>query len=209
MIIPRAVTFYMSTALLALFGFKMLYEGWTMRAEEGKEEFEEVSQELRKREEVVSMCGGRESGVVGRGRPGCACVGCVCMCACICVSCVCVHACVCAYLCAFVCMRVVCIYVCVCVHVCVRVCLHLCVCVCMCVCVWIHWWLSGIHSELPIKGLGVQGQPVGLRVPTPHAEEVLSVHLQVSSPGSRRLRCTGSEAHLLHGYSIYARLRDR
>ena len=23
-----------------------------------------------------------------------------------------------------------------------------------------HWWLSGIHSELPIKGLGVQGQPV-------------------------------------------------
>ena len=24
----------------------------------------------------------------------------------------------------------------------------------------VHWWLSGIHSELPIKGLGVQGQPV-------------------------------------------------
>ena len=34
------------------------------------------------------------------------------------------------------------------------------VCVCVCVCVWVHWWLSGIHSELPIKGLGVQGQPV-------------------------------------------------
>ena len=33
-------------------------------------------------------------------------------------------------------------------------------CVYVCVCVWIHWWLSGIHSELPIKGLGVQGQPV-------------------------------------------------
>ena len=29
----------------------------------------------------------------------------------------------------------------------------LCVCVCVCVCVC-------IHSELPIKGLGVQGQPV-------------------------------------------------
>ena len=29
------------------------------------------------------------------------------------------------------------------------------------VCVWVHWWLSGIHSELPIKkGFGVQGQPV-------------------------------------------------
>ena len=27
-----------------------------------------------------------------------------------------------------------------------------------CVCVW--GGLSGIHSELPIKGLGVQGQPV-------------------------------------------------
>ena len=90
MIIPRAVTFYVSTALLALFGFKMLYEGWTMSAEEGKEEFEEVSQELRKREEVVSVCvcvcvcvsvcvcvWGGGSGVVGRGRPGCACVGCV------------------------------------------------------------------------------------------------------------------------------------
>ena len=24
----------------------------------------------------------------------------------------------------------------------------------------VHWWLSGIHSELPFKGLGVQGQPV-------------------------------------------------
>ena len=29
-----------------------------------------------------------------------------------------------------------------------------------CVQVWVHWWLSGMHSELPIKGLGVQGQPV-------------------------------------------------
>ena len=57
MIIPRAVTFYVSTALLALFGFKMLYEGGTMSAEEGKEEFEEVSQELRKREEVVNQSG--------------------------------------------------------------------------------------------------------------------------------------------------------
>ena len=33
---------------------------------------------------------------------------------------------------------------------------YLCVCV---LSVWVHWWLSGIHSELPIKGLGVQGQP--------------------------------------------------
>ena len=45
-----------------------------------------------------------------------------------------------------------CVYVCVCV---------VCVCVRVCVlCVWVHWWLSGMHSELPIKGLVVQGQPV-------------------------------------------------
>ena len=37
--------------------------------------------------------------------------------------------------------------------------------VCVCVCVWggggggVHWGLNGIHSELPIKGLGVQGHP--------------------------------------------------
>ena len=53
MIIPRAVTFYICTALLALFGLKMLYEGWKMSADEGKEEFEEVSEELRKKEEMV------------------------------------------------------------------------------------------------------------------------------------------------------------
>ena len=55
MIIPRAVTFYISTALLALFGLKMLYEGWNMSPDEGQEEFDEVSEELRKREEVVIL----------------------------------------------------------------------------------------------------------------------------------------------------------
>ena len=55
MIIPRAVTFYISTALLALFGLKMLYEGWNMSPDEGQEEFDEVSEELRKKEEVVSV----------------------------------------------------------------------------------------------------------------------------------------------------------
>ena len=68
---------------------------------------------------------------------GCVCVcvySCVCVCVCVCVCCVCV--------------------VCVCVCVC-------CVCVlCVCVRAWIHWWLSGIHSELPMKRFGVQGQPV-------------------------------------------------
>ena len=72
--------------------------------------------------------------------------------------------CVCVYACTCVCVRlymyecVECVRTCIvilCVYVCVYVCVCMCVCVCVCVCV-----LSGIHSELPIKGLGVQGQPV-------------------------------------------------
>ena len=54
--------------------------------------------------------------------------------------------------------------VCVSVYVCVRntvcvihVCMFVYVCVCVCVCVRVHWWLSGIHSELPIERLVVQG----------------------------------------------------
>ena len=53
MIIPRSITFYISTGLLALFGFKMLYEGYNMDPNEGQEELEEVTEELRKREETV------------------------------------------------------------------------------------------------------------------------------------------------------------
>lgn len=49
------MTFYVSTGLLALFGVKMLYEGWGMSYDEGQEELEEVSEELRKREEVVGV----------------------------------------------------------------------------------------------------------------------------------------------------------
>ena len=53
MIIPRALTFYTCTALLALFGVKMLYEGWKMKPNETQEEFDEVSEELKKREDAV------------------------------------------------------------------------------------------------------------------------------------------------------------
>lgn len=57
MIIPRAVTFFVCTALLAVFGLKMLYDGWKMSPDEGKEEFEEVSAELQKTTEgTVSVC---------------------------------------------------------------------------------------------------------------------------------------------------------
>ena len=49
----RWVTFYICTLLLAIFGLKMLYEGWYMNPAEGLEEFEEVSAELNRKEELV------------------------------------------------------------------------------------------------------------------------------------------------------------
>uniref|UniRef100_A0A8R1I0S3 GDT1 family protein n=1 Tax=Caenorhabditis japonica TaxID=281687 RepID=A0A8R1I0S3_CAEJA len=49
-VIPRAVTYYLSTALFALFGLKMLHEGWTMSPNEGQEGFEEAQAEVAKRE---------------------------------------------------------------------------------------------------------------------------------------------------------------
>lgn len=54
-VIPRAYTFYVSTALFALFGLKMLREGYYMSPNEGQEEFEEVQSDLRKREDEVSF----------------------------------------------------------------------------------------------------------------------------------------------------------
>ena len=38
-----------------IFGLKMLYEGWNMSPEEAQEEFEEVSAELKKKEDMVKM----------------------------------------------------------------------------------------------------------------------------------------------------------
>ncbi|XP_046748269.1 transmembrane protein 165 [Diprion similis] len=50
-IIPRAYTYYISTALFALFGLKMLRDGYYMSPNEGQEELEEVQLDLRKRED--------------------------------------------------------------------------------------------------------------------------------------------------------------
>ena len=50
-IIPRVYTFYISSVLFAIFGLKMLYEGWNMSPDEGAEEYEEAQQELKKTEE--------------------------------------------------------------------------------------------------------------------------------------------------------------
>jgi len=60
-VIPRLYTFYISSALFAIFGLKMLHEGYHMSATEGQEELEEVNEELRKREEKESR-GDVESG---------------------------------------------------------------------------------------------------------------------------------------------------
>ncbi|XP_015596935.1 transmembrane protein 165 [Cephus cinctus] len=50
-IIPRAYTYYISTALFALFGLKMLRDGYYMSPTEAQEELEEVQLDLRKRED--------------------------------------------------------------------------------------------------------------------------------------------------------------
>jgi len=60
-VIPRVYTFYISSALFALFGLKMLHEGYHMSPNEGQEEFDEVNEELRKKAEKESK-GDVESG---------------------------------------------------------------------------------------------------------------------------------------------------
>ena len=53
-VIPRAYTYYISTALFFIFGFRMLYEGYNMKPGEGQEELEEVQADLRKKDEEVN-----------------------------------------------------------------------------------------------------------------------------------------------------------
>jgi putative Ca2+/H+ antiporter (TMEM165/GDT1 family) len=48
-VIPRAYTYYISTALFAVFGLKMLRDGFKMSANEGQDELEEVQADLRKK----------------------------------------------------------------------------------------------------------------------------------------------------------------
>uniref|UniRef100_A0AAG5DIC3 GDT1 family protein n=1 Tax=Anopheles atroparvus TaxID=41427 RepID=A0AAG5DIC3_ANOAO len=64
-IIPRVYTFYISTALFALFGLKMLYDGYRMSATEAAEELEEVQSDLRKRDDELarSISNGRKDTV--------------------------------------------------------------------------------------------------------------------------------------------------
>lgn len=53
-VIPRVYTYYASAVLFAIFGIKMLRDGWKMDPNEGQEELEEVQSELKRREDQVS-----------------------------------------------------------------------------------------------------------------------------------------------------------
>ncbi len=47
-VVPRVYTYYLSSFLFAVFGVKMLKDGWKMSPNEAQEEFEEVSCHLRR-----------------------------------------------------------------------------------------------------------------------------------------------------------------
>lgn len=52
-IIPRVYTYWISTALFAIFGLKMLKDGYYMSPSDAAEELEEVQSDLKKREDEV------------------------------------------------------------------------------------------------------------------------------------------------------------
>ncbi|KAG0708489.1 Transmembrane protein 165 [Chionoecetes opilio] len=61
--IPRVYTFYASSVLFAIFGIKMLREGWKMKPDEGQEEMEEVQLDLRRRDEEIEKQSMEEGGI--------------------------------------------------------------------------------------------------------------------------------------------------
>ncbi|XP_072039986.1 putative divalent cation/proton antiporter TMEM165 [Amphiura filiformis] len=73
-IIPRWFTYYASTILFAVFGLRMLNEGYKMSPDEGQEEFEEVQADLKKRDEEMeretmsTVTHDPESGVIRGGK---------------------------------------------------------------------------------------------------------------------------------------------
>uniref|UniRef100_A0A8D0D141 GDT1 family protein n=1 Tax=Sander lucioperca TaxID=283035 RepID=A0A8D0D141_SANLU len=75
-VIPRIYTYYVSTALFAIFGIRMLREGLRMSADEGQEELEEVQAEIKKKDEelqrskLVNGAPDVEAGLRGRHASG-------------------------------------------------------------------------------------------------------------------------------------------
>merc|ERR1719158_2411591 len=53
--IPREYTYYTCTAIMFLFGIKMLYEAWRMKPNEGEETQREVEEELARRGSTPSL----------------------------------------------------------------------------------------------------------------------------------------------------------
>lgn len=78
-VIPRVYTYYVSTALFAIFGIRMLREGLKMSPDEGQEELEEVQAELKKKDEEVSCRWCTPKASEGKG-PGMDFSGHVCLC---------------------------------------------------------------------------------------------------------------------------------
>lgn len=66
-VIPRTYTFYASAILFAVFGIKMLKEGWYMSEDEAQEEMEEVTADLKKREEDQQTAKPQQQDVEGGG----------------------------------------------------------------------------------------------------------------------------------------------
>ena len=64
-VIPKAYTYYISALLFAVFGLKMLKEGYYMSPEDAQEEMEEVQEELRKKDDEKKMNGDVEGGLLG------------------------------------------------------------------------------------------------------------------------------------------------
>ncbi|XP_026161205.1 putative divalent cation/proton antiporter TMEM165 [Mastacembelus armatus] len=71
-IIPRIYTYYVSTALFAIFGVRMLREGLKMSPDEGQEELEEVQAEIKKKDEELQrskLANGTPDVEAGTGTP--------------------------------------------------------------------------------------------------------------------------------------------
>ncbi|XP_045479960.1 transmembrane protein 165 [Harmonia axyridis] len=71
-VVPRVYTFYISTALFAIFGLKMLKEGYSMSPTEGQGELDEVQNDLRKQDEEYekqAMLPDPELGVQKKAKP--------------------------------------------------------------------------------------------------------------------------------------------
>lgn len=64
-VIPRVYTYYISAVLFALFGLKMLWEGYHMTSNEGQDELEEVQMDIRKREDELLKTLGQGDGGSG------------------------------------------------------------------------------------------------------------------------------------------------